>query len=71
MWYRICWKSPVNGEIQRDRPLFTSLEAARSVAILMNATWPDTLHWAEPVEEFAPSAAPDADPSDIYAQPRA
>ena len=58
MWYRICWKSPINGEVQRDRPLFTSLDVAERVAVLMNAAWPDTTHWAEPAQESATDPTP-------------
>ena len=69
MWYRICWRSPINGEVQRDRPLFTSLEVAERVAVLMNATWPDTTHWAEPAVSDVSDPTPRE--SDLYAQPRA
>jgi hypothetical protein len=69
MWYRISWKSPVTGEVQRDRPLFTTLEVAKNVARLMNEAWPDTEHWAEP----ATSGIHDSTPyeGEVYAQPRA
>ena len=59
MWYRICWKSPVSGEVQRGRPLFSSKQVAEEVARMMNEMWTDTPHWAEPVgEPLAPEGTP-------------
>ena len=51
MWYRICWKSPVRGEVQRGRPLFKSKRVAEEVARMMNELWTYTPHWVEPVRE--------------------
>jgi hypothetical protein len=68
MWYRISWKSPVTGAVQRDRPLFTSFDAAKNVARLMNTTWPGTEHWAEPVSDGIHEATPQE--GEVYARPR-
>ncbi len=53
MRYCICWRSPVNGEVQRGRPLFASVQVAEDVAKMMNTLWPDTEHWAEAAGEAA------------------
>jgi hypothetical protein len=50
MWYRICWRSPVNGEVQRGRPLFKSGELAEEVARMMDDLWTGTRHWVEPAD---------------------
>ena len=60
MWYRICWRSPVNGEVQRGRPLYASKRLAEEVARMMNATWPDTQHWAEATDETVEAAVASA-----------
>jgi hypothetical protein len=60
MWYRICWRSPVNGDVQRGRPLYASADLAEEVAQMMNALWPDTDHWVESTGETVAADAVEA-----------
>jgi hypothetical protein len=60
MPYRVCWRSPVNGEVQRDRPLYPSMKAAQEMSRLMNEVWPDTRHWAEPADDWIVTSPADA-----------
>jgi hypothetical protein len=60
MWYRICWRSPVNEEVQKGRPLYASHQLAEEVAQMMNAMWPDTDHWAESAAQTTKADTADA-----------